>query len=349
MRDGYGWNWSSEVCIIQPETDVTGYVKFSPSFSELDKLVGFIQRNKAVVTYVDNSDFIVSIERIADKDIRIKLVKEMAVGRDIEVILCGSYMTLRRLIQHSKIDNGKVIERCTIARYNGELMLIGDSDTEGLSAIASAAEYRNILRKKTSRFEVGKQYLSLNSDIVYLGNIKSWYSFSERIRERCGWNVYVKREDAESAGRMLFTSTERFLEVTGGRHSLRLYLQNVLKKVISEGKNSSPKYIYTCSSAPDLYSSMNPMTEGEFRIDVDTDENDMKAFVDGMSNFYCTMLDKDARRIENIGMDDINWMFATVSSDISDVNIRSLKYLDTEINKSIPKLILEGTMEGNEK
>ena len=134
--------------------------------------------------YLDNKDFEIELLDYAEDSCnggKLSFWNCIVRNKDVEVIIGIEQRSILSLVQQSTVIKGIVQEKCSLAKQNTAWAV-----HEGMKEwnLSQQKKFNALeVKKKTTKWELGKSYTTLKKEDLYLGDIYSWFTEEEDIRE----------------------------------------------------------------------------------------------------------------------------------------------------------------------
>lgn len=187
---------------------------------------------------------------------------------------------LFQLLHSSHIDKGILKEKVFFAKYKGKIYIIHENSPEYRIA-KKDTELRQKTKKKTKKREIGQNYLSLYSDVIYLGDIYLWY---EKIPDAISSKKFILQPLENPKKVKLVANTKDVLYLLNGSNKLSDFIYNaieVYKDVDNELETSIQKRYFI-----EIQENTRPQTKGDIKLINDIDEKDLQLLLNARHDFY---------------------------------------------------------------
>lgn len=215
------------------------------------------------------------------------------VTHDKEDIKCvvgiNADILLTLLLQNTFI-NGKCNNKVRFARKQGNVGVISDNMKEYTEALKDMQSKKDVTKKKTSKWEVGKSYITLTLDETFLGKLYKPFNIEYNYSGGSYWSRdrlwEIKYEDKPCKTVLIDSSkVKEFKSLSEMLNKYKEIIDNNFNNIVSKVNDSSKKITHV--SLSDLTYDVSILNywfhkdlpkfparqQGEFSIEVDMDIN----------------------------------------------------------------------------
>ncbi|MBO5389449.1 MAG: hypothetical protein J6A59_15205 [Lachnospiraceae bacterium] len=275
------------------------------------------------------------------------LIKHLETGLEC-VIGIDSNLLLTFLLQNTLV-NGKCNSEVILARKSGSVGVLTKNMVEYREALNDAQIKKAISKKKTSKWQIGKSYVTLTIDEIYLGELYKPFDMTYNYNRRQSYDkLYHLVLDNEPIRRVIFNS-----DVLEGYERLTLseiYSKSIeaidknIEKIVS--KNSYvylsnltwgvPMFEYGALKQLDKFPSRQ---QGDIEIIIDMDLN--KFYSDIINKIQNTIikLHDDGYKMRLTDLDNI--LLRTTKFGMSDLSENEKKILNMMASSNDCKYMIE--------
>ena len=261
------------------------------------------------------------------------LIKHLETGLEC-VIGIDSNLLLTFLLQNTLV-NGKCNSEVILARKSGSVGVLTKNMVEYREALNDAQIKKDISKKKTSKWQIGKSYVTLTIDEIYLGELYKPFNMTYNYNRRQSYDkLYHLVLDNEPIRRVIFNS-----DVLEGYE--RLTLSEIYSKSIEAiDKNiekiaSKNSYVYLSNLTWGVpmfeYGALKQLDKFPSR-----QQGDIEIIIDmDLNKFYSDIINKIQNTIIKLHDDGYKMRL----TDLDNILLRTTKFGMSDLSENEKKIL----------